>query len=117
MIVCKGAKGDTSHLWVNHVFHLVLILRFQTKKDHRLQTVKVTFKTKEAAREFLRLRFNLIRNDDQHWSKFYLSPDRSPSDRKETKRTCRRKKRKIIEFPEKTWRMTKFLKLESFDRN
>ena len=56
-------------------------------EDHRLQTVKETFTTKEAAREFLRLQFNLIRND---WSKIYLSPDRSPSDRK-TKRTSRRK--------------------------
>ena len=82
-------------------------------EDHRLQTVKVTFTTKESAREFLRLRFNL-----QHgkWSKLYLSPDRSPSDRKRLKELVEEKKRKIVEFPEKTWRINKFLKLESFDR-
>ena len=80
-------------------------------EDHRLQTVKVTFTTKESAREFLRLRFNL-----QHgkWSKLYLSPDRSPSDRKRLKELVEEKRKKIAEFPEKTLRITKFLKLESF---
>lgn len=84
-------------------------------EDHRLQTVKVTFTTKEAAREFLRLRFNL--KDQDGFSECYLSPDRSPSDRKRLKELVEEKKRKIVEFPEKTWRITKFLKLESFDRN
>ena len=82
-------------------------------EDHRKQTVKVTFTTKEAAREFLRLRFNL---QHSQWSKYYLSPDRSPSDRKRLKELVEEKKRKIVEFPEKTWRINKFLKLESFDR-
>jgi hypothetical protein len=86
-------------------------------EDHRLQTVKVTFTTKEAAREFLRLRFNLKDHDDDYYSKYYLSPDRSPSDRKRLKELVEEKKRKIVEFPEKTWKITKFLKLESCDRN
>ena len=35
-------------------------------EDHRKQTVKVTFTTKEAAREFLQLRFNLNGQDRDH---------------------------------------------------
>ena len=85
-------------------------------EDHRKQTVKVTFTTKEAAREFLRLHFNLNGQDRDHFGKLYLSPDRSPSDCKRLKELVEEKRKKIAEFPEKTWRITKFLKLESFDR-
>ena len=85
------------------------------EKEYRL-TLKATFATKEAAQEALRLRFNL--NDKKNaYRDHYLSPDRSPSERKKLKELVEEKKRKIIEFPDKKWRITKFLKLVSFNEN
>ena len=89
-----------------------LVVPSQHGEDHRLQIVKVTFSTREAARECLRLRFNLTKD----FYRYYLSPDKSFSERKKLKELVVEKKKKINEFPEKIWRINKFLKLESFDR-
>ena len=80
----------------------------------KTQAVKVTFKSKDDAQEALRNRF-ILKDSGNIYKFVFLSPDRCASERKLLKELVQEKKRKVKEFPDKVWRISK-LKLTSCDR-
>ena len=80
------------------LLQIFLIHSVKTKMNYKTYLLILLFlfspSSKEAAREFLQLRFNLKGQDRDHFGKYYLSPDRSPSDRKRLKELVEEKRNK-----------------------